>query len=154
MRQPAPPGCKFIHNYHSSPATCLLFDISRAALILLAVSDIAVAHESGVVLLLPQPPVDELLHQRHRQERRKNVDENDGLHAQNLPHFWLRASNPSPEDKPRVLKAAVKANHPSGSPKRGADAAPAPSRSAAAPAAPPPRPAGLSPAHRARPAAP
>lgn len=100
----APPGCKFIYNYDSSPATCLLFDISRAAGVLLAVTDIAVADKSGVVLLLPQPPVDELLHQRRRQRKRENVDENDGLHAQNLPHLWVRASNPAPENKPRALR--------------------------------------------------
>lgn len=100
----APPGCKFIYNYYSSHATCLLFDISRAALILLAVTDIVVAHESRVVLLLPQPPVDELLHQRGRQGKRKNIDENDGLHAQNLPHFWVWASNPAPENKPQALR--------------------------------------------------
>lgn len=68
----------------------LLLDISRVTFILLTVTSIAIAYESRVVLFLPQPPVDELLHQRACQVSRKRVDENDGLHAQNLPHVWLR----------------------------------------------------------------
>lgn len=68
----------------------LLLDKSRATFILFTVSGIAVAYEGGVELLLPQPPVDELLHQRERQGSPKDVNKNDGLHAQNLPHFWVR----------------------------------------------------------------
>lgn len=70
------------------PPSYLLLDISRATFILLAVTDTAIAYKSGIVLFLPELPVDELLHQRARQGRRKHVDENDRLHKQNLPHFW------------------------------------------------------------------
>jgi len=67
----------------------LLHDISWAALVSLTVTAVVTAYGRGVVLLFPQLSVNELLHHRARQGTCEYVDENDRLHEQNLPHFWI-----------------------------------------------------------------
>lgn len=72
-----------------SPCSYLLHDISWAALVPHTVTAVVAADGGGVVLLFPHLSVNELLHHRARQGTCEYVDENDRLHEQNLPHFWI-----------------------------------------------------------------